>query len=117
MTWYSAGGERGQDEDLRLQFEALAAMSPKEEQVAKAVLEAMIVKKPGQRRHCRYAGAGQSASGEGERRNAGCGQPTHQTTARLVASNQLLKRSHSHPGHRREWLFCFKRRQVRTGLV
>lgn len=44
MTWYSAGGERGPDEDLRLQFEALAAMSPKEEQVAKAVLEAMIVK-------------------------------------------------------------------------
>jgi transcriptional regulator with XRE-family HTH domain len=37
-------GERGPDEDLRLQFEALAAMSPEEKQVAKAVLEAMIVK-------------------------------------------------------------------------
>jgi transcriptional regulator with XRE-family HTH domain len=37
-------GERGPDEDLRLQSEALAAMSPEEKQVAKAVLEAMIVK-------------------------------------------------------------------------
>jgi transcriptional regulator with XRE-family HTH domain len=36
--------ERGPDEDLRLQFEALSAMSPEEKQVAKAVLEAMIVK-------------------------------------------------------------------------
>ena len=37
-------GERGPDDDLRLQFEALSAMSPEEKQVAKAVLEAMIVK-------------------------------------------------------------------------
>lgn len=37
-------GDRGPDEDFRLQFEALAAMSPEEKQVAKAVLEAMIVK-------------------------------------------------------------------------
>jgi hypothetical protein len=29
---------------LRLQFEALSAMSPEEKQVAKSVLEAMIVK-------------------------------------------------------------------------
>lgn len=36
--------ERGPDDDLRLQFEALSAMSPEEKQVAKAVLEAMIVK-------------------------------------------------------------------------
>jgi transcriptional regulator with XRE-family HTH domain len=36
--------EGGADEDLRLQFEALSAMSPEEKQVAKAVLEAMIVK-------------------------------------------------------------------------
>jgi transcriptional regulator with XRE-family HTH domain len=36
--------ERGPDEDLRLQFEALTAMSPEEKQVAKAVLEAIIVK-------------------------------------------------------------------------
>jgi hypothetical protein len=36
--------ERGPDEDLRLQFEALSAMSPEEKQVAKTVLEAMIVK-------------------------------------------------------------------------
>ena len=36
--------ERGPDEDLRLQFEALTTMSPEEKQVAKAVLEAMIMK-------------------------------------------------------------------------
>jgi len=36
--------ERGPDEDLRLQFEALSAMSPEEKLVAKAVLEAIIVK-------------------------------------------------------------------------
>jgi transcriptional regulator with XRE-family HTH domain len=36
--------ERGPDEELRLQFEALSAMSPEEKQVAKTVLEAMIVK-------------------------------------------------------------------------
>lgn len=36
--------ERGPDEDLRLQFEALTAMLPEEKQVAKAVLEAMIMK-------------------------------------------------------------------------
>ena len=36
--------ERGPDDDLRLQFEALSAMSPEEKHVAKAVLEAMIVK-------------------------------------------------------------------------
>jgi transcriptional regulator with XRE-family HTH domain len=36
--------ERGPDEDLRLQFEALSALSPEEKQVAKAVLDAMIVK-------------------------------------------------------------------------
>ena len=37
-------GERGPDDDFRLQFEALSAMSPEEKQVAKALLEAMIVK-------------------------------------------------------------------------
>lgn len=36
--------ERGPDEDLRLQFEALSALSPEEKNVAKAVLDAMIVK-------------------------------------------------------------------------
>lgn len=36
--------ERGPDDDLRLQFEALSAMSQEEKQVAKAVLEAIIVK-------------------------------------------------------------------------
>jgi transcriptional regulator with XRE-family HTH domain len=36
--------ERGPDEDLKLQFEVLSALSPKEKQVAKAVLEAMIAK-------------------------------------------------------------------------
>jgi transcriptional regulator with XRE-family HTH domain len=36
--------ERGPDQDFKLQFEALSALSPKEKQVAKAVLDAMIVK-------------------------------------------------------------------------
>lgn len=36
--------ERGPDDDLRLQFEALATMSPEERAVARAVLDAMIVK-------------------------------------------------------------------------
>ena len=36
--------ERGPDQDFKRQFEALAALSPKEKQVAKAVLDAMIVK-------------------------------------------------------------------------
>jgi transcriptional regulator with XRE-family HTH domain len=37
-------GDRGPDEDLRLQFEALSSMSQEEKQVAKSVLEAMIMK-------------------------------------------------------------------------
>jgi len=37
-------GERGPNESLRLQFEAVSAMSPEEQEVAKAVLDAMIVK-------------------------------------------------------------------------
>lgn len=36
--------ERGPDEDMKLRFEAVAAMSPKEQEIAKAVLDAMIVK-------------------------------------------------------------------------
>ena len=36
--------ERGPDEDLKLQFEAVAAMPPAEKQMAKALLEALIVK-------------------------------------------------------------------------
>ena len=37
-------GERGPDEELRLQFDALSAMPPGEKAVAKAVLDASIVK-------------------------------------------------------------------------
>jgi transcriptional regulator with XRE-family HTH domain len=37
-------GERGPDEELRLQFEALAAFRPEEKKVAKAVLESLILK-------------------------------------------------------------------------
>jgi transcriptional regulator with XRE-family HTH domain len=37
-------GERGPDEELRLQFEALSAMPPEEKAVARAVLDAIIVK-------------------------------------------------------------------------
>lgn len=36
--------ERGPDDDLRLQFEALASMSVEERAVARAVLDAMIIK-------------------------------------------------------------------------
>jgi transcriptional regulator with XRE-family HTH domain len=36
--------ERGPDEELRLQFEALAVMSAEEKELAKAMLDALIVK-------------------------------------------------------------------------
>ena len=37
-------GERGPSEDLRLQFEALSQFDPEDRQVAKAVLESLILK-------------------------------------------------------------------------
>lgn len=37
-------GERGPDEELRLQFEALARFRPEEKQVAKTVLESLSLK-------------------------------------------------------------------------
>lgn len=37
-------GERGPDEDLRLQFEAVSRMPPDEKKIIKALLEGMIVK-------------------------------------------------------------------------
>lgn len=37
-------GERGPDEDLRLQFEAVSRMPPEEKKIIKALLEGMIVK-------------------------------------------------------------------------
>ncbi len=36
--------ERGPDEDLRLQFEALTRFTPEEKKIAKAVLESLILK-------------------------------------------------------------------------
>ena len=36
--------ERGPDDDLRLQFEAVSRMPPEEKQVVKALLEGMILK-------------------------------------------------------------------------
>jgi len=42
-------GERGPDEELRLQFEALKHFSPEEKLVAKAVLESLILKHDAQR--------------------------------------------------------------------
>ena len=36
--------ERGPDEDLRLQFEALTRFTPEEKKIAKAVLEGLILK-------------------------------------------------------------------------
>jgi transcriptional regulator with XRE-family HTH domain len=37
-------GEREPDDDLKLRFEAIAAMLPEEQEVAKAVLDAIIIK-------------------------------------------------------------------------
>lgn len=42
-------GERGPDDELRLQFEAIKHFSPEEKQVAKAVLESLILKHDAQR--------------------------------------------------------------------
>jgi transcriptional regulator with XRE-family HTH domain len=36
--------ERGPDDDLKLQFEAISQFSPEEKQIVKAVLEGMIIK-------------------------------------------------------------------------
>ena len=41
--------ERGPDDELRLQFEAIRNFSPEEKQVAKAVLESLILKHDAQR--------------------------------------------------------------------
>ena len=37
-------GERGPDEDLRLQFEAVSQFTPEEKKIAKAVIEGLILK-------------------------------------------------------------------------
>lgn len=37
-------GERGPDEDLRLQFEAVSRMPPEEKKIIKALLDGMIIK-------------------------------------------------------------------------
>ena len=37
-------GERGPDDDLRLEFEAMARLDPEERQVVKAVIESVVVK-------------------------------------------------------------------------
>ena len=42
--------ERGPDDDLRLQFEAVTRMSPDEKRVVKEVIEAMILKHDARRR-------------------------------------------------------------------
>lgn len=41
--------ERGPDEDLRLQFEAMGQLSPEEKGVARAVLEGLLLKHAAQR--------------------------------------------------------------------
>lgn len=41
--------ERGPDEDLRLQFEAMGQLTPDEKEVARAVLEGLILKHAAQR--------------------------------------------------------------------
>lgn len=42
-------GERGPSDDLRLQFEAVSHFTPEEKQVAKAVIEGLILKHDAQR--------------------------------------------------------------------
>jgi transcriptional regulator with XRE-family HTH domain len=51
------GSERGPDEELRLQFEAICQFTPEEKQVAKAVLESLILKHDATRFQQRTAGA------------------------------------------------------------
>jgi hypothetical protein len=41
--------ERGPSDDLKLQFEALSQFTPEEKQVAKAVIEGLILKHDSQR--------------------------------------------------------------------
>ena len=41
--------ERGPDEDLKLQFEAVSQFSPKEKEVVKALLEGLIIKHEAER--------------------------------------------------------------------
>ena len=41
--------ERGPSDDLRLQFEAVSQFTPEEKQVAKAVIEGLILKHDSQR--------------------------------------------------------------------
>ncbi len=43
------GGERGPDEDLRLQFEAISQFTPEEKQVAKVILESLILRHDAER--------------------------------------------------------------------
>ena len=43
-TLVFADGERGPDEELRLQFEAITRFTPEEKKIAKAVLESLILK-------------------------------------------------------------------------
>ncbi|NQX74979.1 MAG: helix-turn-helix domain-containing protein [Epibacterium sp.] len=42
-------GERGPDDELRLQFEAIAQFDPEEKQVARSVLEGLIIKHDSQK--------------------------------------------------------------------
>lgn len=69
--------ERGPDEDLRLQFEAMGQLTPDEKEVARAVLEGLILKhaaqqwvgpdsKPAQARQARHQAA-RPAAPEAER--------------------------------------------------
>lgn len=57
--------ERGPDEDLRLQFEAMSQLTPEEKEVARAVLEGLLLK------HAARQWSGQDSKPATPRREAG----------------------------------------------
>jgi hypothetical protein len=79
--------ERGPDEDLRLQFEAMSQLTPEEKSVARAVLEGLILK------HAAHQWAGPQT------RSAAPGVVTHAATkaARPAPSAQAKPAKRSVP--------------------
>lgn len=76
--------ERGPSDDLALQFEAVSHMPDEERRIIRALLDGMIIKYQTKQ----MVGNLSSYAGAADRR--------------------LHEQRHSHPGHRREWLFCLK---------
>jgi hypothetical protein len=77
--------ERGPSDDLRLQLEAVSQFPEEERKIVKALLDGMIIKHQTK-------------------------QMVGNLSQRAPAFQRLKRRSHSHPGHRREWHFVFRRK-------